>query len=404
MSIFRKGGPVFRAVLVSAVLIGLAAAAGARDEFPVSSLGDIWFQADYSGFRDPHGRVYHEYYLRITNNQLKFDPKGDEWVSRVKVKMEFLDENENKLSEAQQEFELGAATETIAVAKDRAKLLLLREGWNPQAVYVRIKLEDRNARKRGLLYMVTDKSKNGELLGRLDVPGHLSDNRALGVSDIQFAWAVEAAGGYADFEKYGLNVIPNPTRNYGRQKQTISAFFEIYDRAYPGHQQVFVINSRILNPAGEVVFTDADTLAVQDSSWAHVLRMDGKNLPAGEYSLQSRVWRFGSPDSTTVERMFGMVWGVAGWQRSEEDTQDEARVLLSEKEFNRFMEMSQADREVFLAEFWRDHDPTPDSPENELRQEFLARVELANQQFSGVRRKGMLTDRGRIFIRFGAPL
>ena len=51
---------------------------------------------------------------------------------------------------------------------------------------------------------------------------------------------------------------------------------------------------------------------------------------------------------------------------------------------------------------WRETDPSPDTAENEWHAEFLKRVEIANARFS-VFGPGMLSDRGRVYIRYGEP-
>jgi GWxTD domain-containing protein len=60
------------------------------------------------------------------------------------------------------------------------------------------------------------------------------------------------------------------------------------------------------------------------------------------------------------------------------------------------------EREQFIGEFWHLRDPDPDTEENEYREAYYERVEYANEHFSsGVR--GVKTDRGRIYLRFGKP-
>jgi GWxTD domain-containing protein len=60
------------------------------------------------------------------------------------------------------------------------------------------------------------------------------------------------------------------------------------------------------------------------------------------------------------------------------------------------------EREQFIHLFWDRRDPTPDTEENEYRDEHYERTAYANEHFaSGVR--GSLTDRGRIYIKFGKP-
>ena len=54
-------------------------------------------------------------------------------------------------------------------------------------------------------------------------------------------------------------------------------------------------------------------------------------------------------------------------------------------------------------EFWKKHDPTPGTPENELEEAFVERVTYANEHFSIGRFLGSLTDRGRVYIKLGPP-
>ena len=62
-----------------------------------------------------------------------------------------------------------------------------------------------------------------------------------------------------------------------------------------------------------------------------------------------------------------------------------------------------ADADAFIELFWARRDPTPATPRNELREDFDARVKLADDQFTHGRRKGSMTDPGRVLIVFGGP-
>lgn len=60
------------------------------------------------------------------------------------------------------------------------------------------------------------------------------------------------------------------------------------------------------------------------------------------------------------------------------------------------------EREQFVEQFWLRRDPTPDTQENEFKEEHYRRFAYANERFaSGV--EGWRTDRGRIYITFGPP-
>jgi GWxTD domain-containing protein len=62
-----------------------------------------------------------------------------------------------------------------------------------------------------------------------------------------------------------------------------------------------------------------------------------------------------------------------------------------------------ADADAFIALFWARRDPTPSTPRNEFREDFEARVKVADDQFTHGRTHGSMTDPGRMLIVFGAP-
>lgn len=60
------------------------------------------------------------------------------------------------------------------------------------------------------------------------------------------------------------------------------------------------------------------------------------------------------------------------------------------------------ERDQFIQLFWRQRDPDPDTEENEYKEQFYERVAYANEHFSSGK-PGRLSDRGRIYIKFGKP-
>jgi len=60
------------------------------------------------------------------------------------------------------------------------------------------------------------------------------------------------------------------------------------------------------------------------------------------------------------------------------------------------------EREQFIEQFWLRRDPSPDTVENEFKEEHYSRIAYANERFaSGI--PGWKTDRGRIYILYGKP-
>ena len=60
------------------------------------------------------------------------------------------------------------------------------------------------------------------------------------------------------------------------------------------------------------------------------------------------------------------------------------------------------DKEQLFYQIWKKRDPTPETEQNELMEEYFQRVEYVNEHFSGWQ-PGWETDRGMIYILFGPP-
>ena len=82
---------------------------------------------------------------------------------------------------------------------------------------------------------------------------------------------------------------------------------------------------------------------------------------------------------------------------------EDVRYILTDEERKVFLNLSTDDeRESFIESFWLRRDPTPDSMENEYKEEHYRRIAYSNERYaSGI--PGWRTDRGRIYITFGPP-
>ena len=82
---------------------------------------------------------------------------------------------------------------------------------------------------------------------------------------------------------------------------------------------------------------------------------------------------------------------------------EDVTYIITDEERAAFKRLSTDDeREQFIEQFWMRRDPTPDSAENEFKEEHYRRIAYANERYaSGF--PGWKTDRGRIYITFGPP-
>jgi GWxTD domain-containing protein len=82
---------------------------------------------------------------------------------------------------------------------------------------------------------------------------------------------------------------------------------------------------------------------------------------------------------------------------------EDVRWIITDEERAAFKQLSNDDeRDQFIEQFWLRRDPTPDTMENEYKEEHYRRIAYANEHFAaGI--PGWKTDRGRIYIMYGAP-
>ena len=80
---------------------------------------------------------------------------------------------------------------------------------------------------------------------------------------------------------------------------------------------------------------------------------------------------------------------------------EDVRWIITDEEQKAFMLLSNdEERDQFIEAFWQRRDPTPDTEENEFKEEHYRRIAYANEHFAaGI--PGWKTDRGRMYIVFG---
>jgi len=83
--------------------------------------------------------------------------------------------------------------------------------------------------------------------------------------------------------------------------------------------------------------------------------------------------------------------------------EEEVPYIITDEERSAFLQLqTNEEREQFIEAFWQRRDPTPDTVENEFKEEHYRRIAYTNERFSsGI--PGWRTDRGRMYIMWGPP-
>jgi len=82
---------------------------------------------------------------------------------------------------------------------------------------------------------------------------------------------------------------------------------------------------------------------------------------------------------------------------------EDVRYIITDEEKQGFKRLkTDEERQQFVEQFWLRRDPTPDTEENEYKEEHYRRIAYANDHYaSGI--PGWKTDRGMIYIKYGPP-
>jgi len=85
--------------------------------------------------------------------------------------------------------------------------------------------------------------------------------------------------------------------------------------------------------------------------------------------------------------------------------EEEAVYIITPKERQVFLSLgTDRERDIFIEAFWKQRDPTPNTPDNEFRIEHYRRIKYANERFGReTATAGWRTEMGRIYIILGEP-
>ena len=80
------------------------------------------------------------------------------------------------------------------------------------------------------------------------------------------------------------------------------------------------------------------------------------------------------------------------------------KYLMSEKEYEEFIKLSDDDMKKQFEIFWKKRDPTPSTAYNEEMAEYYHRCDYALENFGTLSHAdGIDTDRGKVYILYGPP-
>ena len=391
----------FLATLLVAALLLPSAARSDPSGDRATSIGDLRYHASVTPFRHGDKEARADFSIRVPYRQIHFVPQSDRLEAKLRVTVEMWNAGGKRAGYLQREAVLQSTD--ASAARDS----LLGEIYTlglvvPQGIYTyRVRVEDMNADRMGFVYKVKNQKRQGDVTGTVDMGAWLFKNPAL--SGLLFAWEIGARTEGSPFARGPYDVMPQPSAYFGHFQEAVSVYYELYDTPPPPGGAVRLVEAQIVGASGDTVFASVDSLRITEGTgWPHAMSVDTSEFPGGHYRMTLRV-RDDNGAIAQTQGDFDVLWSLDSWRPDASDLYEvTAATLLTSDSLLVFRQLPMGDKERWVERLWRDADPTPDTGDNELRDEFLRRVNYANAHYS-IMGRGMFSDRGRVYIRYGEP-
>ncbi|TMQ67274.1 MAG: GWxTD domain-containing protein [Candidatus Eisenbacteria bacterium] len=385
---------------VGAVTLGAAHQQPAGD--PATSVGDLRFHAAAVPFRHGTREARAEFSIRVPYQEIRFAPDGDRYSAKLRLTVQMWNSAGKRAGFLQREANLQSTDLAATTDSLLGEVYELGLAVPPGKYTYRVLVEDMSVGRQGFVYQMQKQKLQGEVNGRIDLGEWLFHDPAL--SGLEFAWEVGAGEEGSPFRKGPYDVKPQPSAYFGHFQDAVSVYYELYDAPPPAEGRAYTLAAGILNAAGDTVFTSVDSLRVTEgSAWPHAMGIDVSQFPAGHYTMGLSLQDGGGHELARSQGTFELLWSLDSWGADAADFYEvTAATLLPSDSSEVFRHLSMGEKERWIERIWRIADPTPDTGDNESREEFRRRVDYANAHYSIIER-GMFSDRGRVYIRYGEP-
>ena len=345
------------------------------------------FSMDYASFREQTGEKYRlEVYYKIFNNKLTFVKSDGKFKSSYEIELSVLNKVNKQVTgtSAQEEYVVDTYEETQAPEDFLINLINL--SLYSGRYKLRIKFIDRNS------------GSESTLERDFTIP---SRNRKMAFSDIEFVRELSDSTQASKFNKRGKRVIPSVDRNLGDSNPTLRIYYEIYtDLQEP---RAYDLAYEIYNLAHTFSHQETTQIQIGPELFYRFDSLSSAGAPGGDYFLSIKLLE-NHKEIIKIEEPFQIEWSFLSMLKNDyQKFIDQLRYVASPKEIKKLKETKEEERVQKWLEFWKSKDPTPNTPENELREEYYRRLKYVNQNFAISNKEGWETDMGMVYMVYGHP-
>jgi len=373
------------------------------------------FSADVAKFKAEKGLTYLEIYTSLPRNQLRYEIEGDRFVGNFEIEVSIIKNDSIYYRNSHKKIDY---TQNLSDIKEGQKLLNC----------LKIFMKDGSYR---LNLKITDLISQNKTEFERPLIINFSDYNSFSLSDIELSSSIQKASNENEFYKNGYTILPNPERKYGIELPLLYFYMELYNLPYKENSapQFYDIIYHIISVDGDTIKTfPAKRRQKPGASSIEVGGINIMGFLAGTYNLVLSVKdnetgtaidnkkefyiskpsliqpARPAPSGLTLEQRIALE--EAGLKELDQEKTEELyqklSYILTNNEKNIYKTLSLAEKKRFIAVFWAKNDPSPETPLNEFKRDFMNKINYSNSQYRE-RKPGWKTDRGRVFIIYGKP-
>ncbi len=383
---------MWKSILIMGVSILTAVTAARADDNPgiMDELAQRPFYIDYAAFNDtiPNSMILEVYY-KIYSSSLSYHKWGDKFKADYTVNIA-LSQKGKQVTGASNDGSLVADNYKASISKN--DFIINRNVFHmPPGDY-------------RLVATLMDPTGAEQLTRPIDINIKLKDfrKRITGLSTLEFLRDTKSVEGDSEFVKDGVTMIPSVSRLYGDTEPELVFYYEIYNDN-PGFNGDYLVTYTI-GDRDNVVMADTTLIPSNGATTSRLERIKVDTLLPGEYTLALTVKSPGHKFNAKSDGDFRISWSAMALVKNDFDTAvEQLRYVATSAERKKLRESPAKDHIKLWNDFWKSKDPTPGTPDNELKDEYYKRIRYSDLNFGHFGRDGWKTDMGMVYVTYGPP-
>ncbi|RMG42678.1 MAG: GWxTD domain-containing protein, partial [Methanobacteriota archaeon] len=375
---------IHRLLLISFLMLGITTLMGQYINPPQQlEPGYPYFDTKvFSTFEDSTGDPIARIYLQIPNNALTFVKQDSGYRADIQIEVVLSEKENDYVFNRTLSKQVFVPDFESTNAPDINNIFYSDIPVTPGDYKATVLVLDKNSNKQvqhKTTFKVNQPSKR--------------DHRFL-LSGILFSdnFGVDTEGNVVEYQ-------PELTNNFASQGKYIMAHFNTFTFE---PTDTLLIEYFVRDDRGVVVQHNQYVSSSSEPLVKHFIRLNRYLFSRHQYSFEVIASINGIKQSS--QDYFNFYWKYV--PNSVEDLNQalqQLRYIADMDSIKFYLKAPYTERKAYFQRFWKKQDPNPDTPENELMDEYYRRVNFANKNFSITGLDGWLTDRGRIYIKFGHP-